>query len=274
VASATYTLAVLTPVFSPAPGNYSSTQTVSLSDATPGDAIYYTTDGSTPTTSSAIYSAPLTVSANMTIKAIGTATGYNNSAVASGNYTISASGSAPVVVNLAGADNVYGISSDGSYVLNGGLDGGSSSYSAALLGTTIVWGGSTFTLGAAGTANAVSSTTITLPAGNYSSLNLLGTAVNGAQLNQPFVVTYSDGSSTTFTQSLSQWGTPQGFAGESTVLTMAYRLGGNGAQTLKTTYLYGYSFALNSAKSVASITLPPSYVNNVVVLAVDLVPLP
>jgi hypothetical protein len=267
-ASATYTVAVLSPTFSPAPGSYSSTQTVSLSDATPGDAIYYTTDGSTPTTSSAVYGAPLTVSANMTIKAIGAAAGYTNSAVSSATYTIGVSGTAPVAVNLASADNVYGITSDGSYVLNGGLDGGYASYSATLLGTTIVWGGSTFTLGAAGTPNAVSSKTITLPAGNYTSLKLLGTAVNGAQTNQPFVVTYTDGSSTTFTQSLSDWGTPQGFAGESTVLTMAYRLVGGGSQIPSTTYLYGYSFALNSAKSVASIMLPTN--RDVLVLAMDL----
>ena len=48
-------------------------------------------------------------------------------------------------------------------------------------------------------------------------LNLLGTAVNGNQPNQIFVVTYSDGSTTTFTQSVSDWATPQKYAGESQV---------------------------------------------------------
>ena len=44
--------------------------------------IYYTSDGSTPTTSSAPYSAPFTVSSGVTIKAIATHPGYLNSDVA------------------------------------------------------------------------------------------------------------------------------------------------------------------------------------------------
>jgi hypothetical protein len=208
-----------TPTFSPAAGSYStSTVSVSLADSTPGATIYYTLDGSTPTTSSAKYSAALTLSASTTVQAIAVASGYNNSAVASATYTISSSGGSSggggsgttVSVSLSGADNLYGITTNGTAVPNGGLDGSGYTYSANLLGTSIVWGGSTFTLGAAGTANAVTSKTITLPAGNYGSLNLLATAVNGPQVNQPFVVTYTDGSSTTFTQSLSDWGTPLG----------------------------------------------------------------
>ncbi len=58
---------------------------------------------------------------------------------------------------------------------------------------------------AAGTMNALSSATVDLPAGNYSTLRLLATAVNGRQLDQPFVVTYTDGTTSRFTQSLSDW---------------------------------------------------------------------
>ena len=77
-----------TPVFSPAPGTYSSAQNVTLADTTPGATIYYTTDGSTPTTSSTVYSGPVAISATTTINAIAAASGFTNSAVASGTYVI------------------------------------------------------------------------------------------------------------------------------------------------------------------------------------------
>jgi DNA-binding beta-propeller fold protein YncE len=77
-----------TPVFSPAAGTYSGSQTVTISDATTGAAIYYTTNGATPSTKSTQYTAAITVSATETIKAIAVVTGYTNSAVASAAYTI------------------------------------------------------------------------------------------------------------------------------------------------------------------------------------------
>jgi alpha-tubulin suppressor-like RCC1 family protein len=79
---------VATPTFSLAPGTYVNPQTVSLSCLTPGAAIYYTTDGSTPTTSSAQYSGPLSISNTMTIKTLAAKSGMINSAVASGIYYI------------------------------------------------------------------------------------------------------------------------------------------------------------------------------------------
>jgi hypothetical protein len=95
VASATYTIAVVqqqvaTPTFSPAGGTYTSAQNVSLSDSTGGATIYYTTNGSTPTTSSTVYSGPIPVSSGtVTIEAIGAASGDTNSNVGSATYTIS-----------------------------------------------------------------------------------------------------------------------------------------------------------------------------------------
>lgn len=76
------------PVISPAAGTYTSAQSVTISDANPAATIYYTTDGSTPTTSSTAYSGPITVSATETIQAIAVANGYINSAVASATFTI------------------------------------------------------------------------------------------------------------------------------------------------------------------------------------------
>jgi hypothetical protein len=119
-----------------------------------------------------------------------------------------------------------------------------------------------------GIPDAVSSTTIPLPAGNYTTLNLLGTAAHGAQTNQSFVVTYTDGTTTTIKQSLSDWwGPPSNFAGESQVLKMPYLVTPTGATMNEVVYVYGYSFAINSAKTVKSLTLPNN--RNVVVLAID-----
>ena len=77
-----------TPTFSPAAGTYTEAQTVSINCATEGATIYYTTDGDDPTTNSTVYNNPISVSSNMTIKAMATADGYNNSTVATAAYTI------------------------------------------------------------------------------------------------------------------------------------------------------------------------------------------
>lgn len=77
-----------TPAFSVLSGTYTSVQTITINDSTPSATIYYTTDGSTPTTSSTAYSGAITVSESETINAIAVASGYLTSAVASAAYTI------------------------------------------------------------------------------------------------------------------------------------------------------------------------------------------
>jgi hypothetical protein len=79
--------ATVTPTFSPAAGTYTSPQMVTISDATAGATIYYTIDGKNPTTASTVYTGTITVNSTETIKAIATATGFANSAVASATYT-------------------------------------------------------------------------------------------------------------------------------------------------------------------------------------------
>jgi N-acetylneuraminic acid mutarotase len=78
----------VTPGFSVPAGTYSAIQTVTISDATAGASVYYTTDGTTPTTSSTLYSSAITVANSETLKAIGVAAEFNNSAVASAAYII------------------------------------------------------------------------------------------------------------------------------------------------------------------------------------------
>ncbi|HEY1255280.1 MAG TPA: chitobiase/beta-hexosaminidase C-terminal domain-containing protein [Terracidiphilus sp.] len=76
------------PSFSPVAGRFLTTQMVKIADATPGAAIYYTTNGKTPTTSSTLYKGAIMVSATETLQAIAVASGYSNSTVAEAAYTI------------------------------------------------------------------------------------------------------------------------------------------------------------------------------------------
>lgn len=81
--------AVNTPTFSPVAGDYISSQNVAISCATPSSTIYYTTDGSTPTTGSTVYVSPIAVASDTTIKAFATAADLPDSAVATAVYVIS-----------------------------------------------------------------------------------------------------------------------------------------------------------------------------------------
>jgi hypothetical protein len=85
--SAAYTIVPPAPTFTPATGTYNSAQSVAIADGTSGAIIYYTTDGSTPTTSSPVYSSPISVSARTTLQAIATA-GGSTSAINSAVYDI------------------------------------------------------------------------------------------------------------------------------------------------------------------------------------------
>ena len=93
-ASATYVVTLplaATPAFSPTPGSYVTSVSVTLTSATAGASIYYTTNGTTPTPGSTLYSSPFTISASIgtqtTVKAIAIRSGYSDSLVATGIYT-------------------------------------------------------------------------------------------------------------------------------------------------------------------------------------------
>jgi hypothetical protein len=90
VSEASYTIGtpVAVPTLSPGSGTYTSPQTVTISDATTGAKIYYTTNGTTPTTASTLYSKSIPVTTSETIKAIAVSTGLTQSALASATYTI------------------------------------------------------------------------------------------------------------------------------------------------------------------------------------------
>jgi N-acetylneuraminic acid mutarotase len=77
-----------TPVISVPSGSYDTIQTVSINDDTNGTIIYYTTDGTEPTTSSPIYTGAINVASNQTLQAYATGSGCYDSKVASTTYAV------------------------------------------------------------------------------------------------------------------------------------------------------------------------------------------
>lgn len=175
-------------------------------------------------------------------------------------------------VDLSSEFNLYGIYEDGMTYTTGGLDGVGYSYSANLLTGSRVLYGVLFDFGPADNLNAVgcSGQSITLSPGRFSKLLLLATGVEGNQASQTIMVSYNDGTSSQFTQSFSDWYTPQGYPNESEAVAMQYRNYQDGSKDNRTFNLYAYRFALNSAKVVQSITLPND--SHVAVLAATLEP--
>ncbi len=88
---------VATPTFTPAAGSYQSAQTVTIATTTPDATIYYSTNGIDPDKSSAVYSAPISVSATTTIKAFASASGMTSSAITSATYSIQLTPNAPSI---------------------------------------------------------------------------------------------------------------------------------------------------------------------------------
>src|SRR5260370_16555236 len=104
VASATYTIQqqVATFFFQAEDGIRDSSVTGVQTCALPISTIFYTTDGSTPTTASTPYSGPITLGQSATVKAMAAASGMANSTVASATYTIPQQVATPALSPPAG----------------------------------------------------------------------------------------------------------------------------------------------------------------------------
>lgn len=100
VAPALWTLPILhitvTPAISPAACTYAIAPQITISDSTPGSVIFYTLDGSVPTTTSSLYMSPFnlpgTLSTSQTVRAIAVAANFAGSASVSAKYIIPAAG--------------------------------------------------------------------------------------------------------------------------------------------------------------------------------------
>lgn len=77
-----------TPTISPAGGIFATPQTITIATTTPDADIYYTIDGTTPTSASLVYTTPFILYDDVTVKAIATKSGFEDSEVASANFVI------------------------------------------------------------------------------------------------------------------------------------------------------------------------------------------
>ena len=92
VAVSSYTISASAPTFSPSAGTYYAPQTITISDATPGTTIYYTTNNTFPSTSSPSCTSPCTVliSSSSTVRAMAIGNGISQSNTVVASYTIAA----------------------------------------------------------------------------------------------------------------------------------------------------------------------------------------
>jgi hypothetical protein len=201
-------------------------------------------------------------------------------------------------LNLTGYYTSYGIVNQGTAAIstgspNGvtfpvpgggttGYDGGGNQLKESYIGssTTVTDNGNTQTFNFAPVASpgvpdviTAMGQTINLPQGQYGNLSFLGSSVDGEAQNTPhvFTVNYTDGTSQSFTQAMSDWWYPGSTnPGEAVALTMPDHLDNTGTVQVQgggPIDIYEYQFALNPAKTAESITLPDDM--NVKLLAIN-----
>ena len=92
--TAQYTIVAPSPAITPTSGTFTNTATVTMSEAIPGATIHYTSDGSSPTTSSPIYTGPMVVAPQKTstevFRALAIASGYLQSSSTMVTFTVTA----------------------------------------------------------------------------------------------------------------------------------------------------------------------------------------
>jgi uncharacterized protein (TIGR03437 family) len=256
-------------------GSFSSAAALSVSGTPQGVAASFS-PASTSTSSTLTLSAGSQVAPGIYIITIAAASGALNHASTIG-LLVRANALSPVPVDLSAIYNVTGIAADGTPFLAG--IGGLFAYSANLLGSSLTLGQIPFlfgptTNGIAPPWNAIAdgsgAMTVQLPSGQFGSIQMLGSGQANHEAQQ-FQVDYADGTSAKFTQSVSNWTSPQDYPGETTALpSMPYLDRNTGAKDATTAYVYNYAFDFDNCKTATSFTLPQN--GGLQTLALTLVP--
>ena len=168
----------------------------------------------------------------------------------------------PVSVQDAGV----GITTNGTVTSGGGFDGAGNTYSwtalgdtssgGALVGNTLISGGLAFHVNPNQPDFVWAAGQDIEATGSGNVLTLAAAAVNGSQASQHLTLKFTDGSSTTWTQSFSDWCSPQYYDNESILSTQSYRNTASGGTNDTTNYIYSYGYTLPEGKTLESITLP------------------
>lgn len=155
--SSTYTLTVATPSYSPGAGTYATTQSVTISNSTASATLKYCTDGTNTCdpTAGTTYSTPVSIASTSYLRAIGSKTNYNNSAIQSALYTISAGGTPTYHSACGNESGTYA----GSVACSLGVTAGSTVVVACALNSN----NSTFTVTDSNTNSYASEGSVTAP---------------------------------------------------------------------------------------------------------------
>jgi hypothetical protein len=260
VGTAVYTInlpTAATPTFNPPAGTYTQTGSVTISDTTPGATVYYTTNGTTPTTSSAVYSAPIPLTASTTIKAIAVAANYNQSAVGTAAYTINLSTAATPTFNPPA----------GTYTQTGSVTISDTTPGATIYYTTN------------GTTPTTSSTKYTSPVPLTASTTIEAIAV-AANYTQSAVgsATYTINLSTAATPTFNP---PAGTYTQTGSVTISDTTPGatiyyttNGATPTTSSSVYSSPIPLTASTTIKAIAVAPSYSQSAVASATYTINLP
>ena len=260
VYSGTYTVThtLSTPTASPAAGSYSTVQNVTLS-AEAGSTIYYTTNGVDPTTSSSVYSSPISLNATTTLKAISVRSTYATSSVMSALYNINY-----ILTYTAGANGTISGTSSQSVVYNGSgtavtaVPNTGYSFSAWSDGSTTNPRTDTGV-----TVNKSLTASFTINSYTFTAVPSLGTLTcNGGACSSSYNYNTSLSMSATsvpgYTVALSSTGTANGCvstgggAGVAATCTAVIPAGNTGITATYTPISYTYTFAGNGATTNAS----------------------